>query len=123
MMEPAIYGVIKIFCKFWNKMASGNKIYVFRTSFFKSKADFSKFLACNRLSKTVLRNLIILAERTAQSTARKENRSASAVNRNQRLFPKMKAGKRNPNFTRLTAETFFPFRTVYSAVSGTLAAF
>ena len=85
-------------------MAAGNKIYVFGPGVLKAQADVGKFFGINSASQTILTNLIVLAERTAQSTACKKDSTASAENSYQRLFTKMKAGKGNPKVSRFAAE-------------------
>ena len=76
-------------------MTSRNKIYVFCPGGLQSQTDVDKLSFIYNPAKSILTNLIILTEGTAQSTACKKDSSAAAEDRYQRLLAKVQACKGN----------------------------
>ena len=85
-------------------VAAGNEIYVFGPGGLEAQADVGKFFGVYSAAKSVLTNLIVLTEGTAQGTAGKEDCSASAENCYERLFAKVKSRKSNAEVSGLAAK-------------------
>ena len=76
-------------------MTSCNKVYIFCPGGLQAKANVYKLGLVYNPAHTILTNLIVLAEGTAQGAAGKKDGSAAAKNCYKRLFPKVKACKGN----------------------------
>ena len=104
-------------------MAARNYVDLFGSKRLKLKAHFNKFIPAYGFPHSLLAYLIVLAEGTAKGTAGNKNGSASAKNRNEGFFTKMKAGSCNFQVLAFPAETALAAASVSSAVSWTLSAF
>ena len=85
-------------------VAAGNEIYVFGPGGLEAQADVDEFFGIYGAAKSILTNLIVLTEGTAECTAGKKDSSAATKNCYERFFAKMEACKSNTEIGGLAAE-------------------
>ena len=98
-----------------------NEIYVVRAYFLKIKHKRNKFALAHFESFALVRNLVVLAEQTAQIAPRKEDSSATPLARQTRFFEMMQSDSGNLVHNTLLCAVISPVRRRYSSLENGLA--
>ena len=73
----------------WREVQGSYKVNVERTLSLQFKHHLGKALGCDRLAKTLLRDLVILTEHTSERATCEENCTRSSLARDRRLLPEV----------------------------------